>query len=276
MKRLLDELGPSARRDVLASAKGDERFRPEARARALRAGLEALGAAAPGEVENSPHEPTGKTEPGQPSGEGSGGPSAVTNGVGKALLAAVVTLGAVVLVLAVSARGTTTSSKEPPASTAPLREPLVSTSPTPVPPPPLASEVPQPLPASHSSEAPRSTPVGSASAAVPRARPSSDSPATGHDDVLAREVRTIGAARAALAAGDPPLALRELDAYDRIPNARTLRPEAHVLRLEALAKAKREKEARALATTLRADPEMAAYGRRIDAVLDRLSSKEVP
>ncbi len=176
MKRLVDELAPSARRDLLSSAERDERAPPEARARALAAGLEALGA-------------TAAPEPGR----GAGTPT-VAKGVGKALVAGILALGGLALVLAVVARGTTTSTTSPASTndTPPASAPRPSPSPTPPAPEALSSTPPAPP-----VELPRSAPSSSAPAVGPRVRPSSDAPAGDQDDVLAREVRAIGAARAA-------------------------------------------------------------------------------
>lgn len=62
---------------------------------------------------------------------------------------------------------------------------------------------------------------------------------------LAAELADIDRARRALAQGDAAASLAALDAYDRAPGV--LRPEAVVLRAEALVRAGRTEEARALA-----------------------------
>lgn len=237
MKRLIDELGSSGQRDVLASSDSDLPRRPEAKARALAAALSALDAPLP-------------TDAPKPLSESPPAPGAAASGLGatvaKAVAVATIALGGTALVV-----GMTTSKSRAPASSVSVTPPQDVV-------PGATAAVPAEVPSTSPDPKVEAAPVRVPSAASSTAKP---------EDSLAREVRTVAAARSALAAGDPEVALRHLDLYDRIPNAHALKPEARVLRLEALAKAGREKEARILGTTLRGDPEMKAYTRRIDAVL---------
>ena len=252
MKRLLDELGAGPRRDVLASAE-DDAHRPEGRERALAAALAALGApSATATVKESPT----TTSAG----------SSATLGKVLALAAVTVGIGAVVVAIVAGGRATSTdapvpssSSSPEPSTTIPSADPMMDPAAYPV--APTASSgffEPSPPITMNPRGALRPTPSG-----TPRA-----------EDILALEVRAIEAARGALNAGDPARALRELDGYDRIGGAETLRPESRVLRLEALAKVGRNAEARTLGVALRSDPTLVSYARRIDLVLDRVSSKD--
>jgi hypothetical protein len=85
---------------------------------------------------------------------------------------------------------------------------------------------------------------------------------------LLLEAKTVEAARAALAAGDPKKALKELEFYDKIPNAQSLRQEATLLKIEALSLVGRKTDARALAYSTRDDPSFNSYQGRIEALLN--------
>lgn len=248
MKRLVDELGPSARRDVLRSAAVDVPRSPEGRARALAAAMNALDASGTA---------------GDASAKGGNGTKAAHGSVFstplvKGIVAAALVLGSAALVTGLARRDDVGPSPRP-SIVAPSGVASVDA-------PPPVSEAPS----SSSVE-----PVASASnITVPsgHAAPSKPSSPSGDEDLLAREVRSIAAARKAMAAGDADQALRELDGYDRIPRAQTLRPEARMLRLQALASAGRVNEARRLGAALKGDPEMSSYLRRIDAVLASLEA----
>jgi hypothetical protein len=74
-------------------------------------------------------------------------------------------------------------------------------------------------------------------------------------DTVAEEVAALDKARAALAAGDGSTALARLDAYERRYPRGTLAPEAAVLRVRALVKLGRSREARsAVEAFVRAHP----------------------
>lgn len=250
MKRLVDELGPSSRRDVLTSAAADAPRSPEGRARALAAAMNALGA--PGTAGDA----SAKGGSGTRAPQGSG--SMISTPVVKGIVAAAVFLGGVALVAGLARRGDVPPSPRP-SVVAPSGVASAET------PPPVSEASPVGV-----------TPVASASdITVSSGHASSDaapSKPSREEDLLAREVRSIAAARKAMAAGEADRALRELDGYDRIPRAQTLRPEARMLRLEALARAGRVDEARRLGAALKGDSEMSSYLRRIDAVLASLNA----
>lgn len=261
MKRLIDELGPSARRDLLESVEADEPRHPDARARALADALAVLGVPA-GATTDRPAQkaPTNHPPPPPPS------VTLATPAVKALTVAALVVGGAVII----AGRAGDDRTTRPPPTPIGIAH---STGSEATPPPVLPSS--QVVLATEPSSAASIWEDRARPAAPPRLLSSSSTP-SGHmrEDALAREVRTIGAARAAMASGNPDLALRELDEYERIPDAQALRPEARVLRLEALAKAGRTKEAAALGDALRSDPMMSTYSRRIDAVLKRVAPKE--
>ena len=85
---------------------------------------------------------------------------------------------------------------------------------------------------------------------------------------LLLEAKTVEAARSALAAGDSRKALKELEFYDKIPNAQSLRQEATLLKIEALTQVGRKADARALAYSTRDDPSFNAYQGRIETLLN--------
>ena len=68
---------------------------------------------------------------------------------------------------------------------------------------------------------------------------------------LSVEIAVIDAAKRALAGGDAAEALRQLDAYRAAFPAGTLAAEATALRIDAMARAGRRQEARALLDELR-------------------------
>lgn len=84
---------------------------------------------------------------------------------------------------------------------------------------------------------------------------------------LLLEAKIVDQARAALAAGDPKQALKELEFYDKIPNASSLKQEATILKIQALLQVGRRTDARALAYSTRDDPSFKTYQSRIEAVL---------
>jgi hypothetical protein len=84
---------------------------------------------------------------------------------------------------------------------------------------------------------------------------------------LLLEAKVVDAARAALVAGDPKKALKELEFYDKIPNASSLQQEATILKIQALTQVGRKTDARALAYSTRDEPSFKPYQARIDAVL---------
>lgn len=86
---------------------------------------------------------------------------------------------------------------------------------------------------------------------------------------LLLEAKYVENARSALAAGDPKRALRELDFYDKIPNATSLRQEATLIKIEALSQSGRKAEARALAYSTRDDPSFNSYQDRIEGILNK-------
>jgi hypothetical protein len=81
-----------------------------------------------------------------------------------------------------------------------------------------------------------------------------------------RGAKSIEAARAALAAGNPKRALEEIESYEKIPDA-PLKQEAVVLKIEALSKSGRRSDALALAMSTRDDPAYAPHQARIDALI---------
>jgi cytoskeletal protein RodZ len=85
---------------------------------------------------------------------------------------------------------------------------------------------------------------------------------------LLHEAKTVEAARTALASVNAKQALKELDAYDKIPNASSLRQEATLLKIEALMQVGRKADARALAYSTRDDPSFNSYQGRIDMLLE--------
>lgn len=85
---------------------------------------------------------------------------------------------------------------------------------------------------------------------------------------LLLEAKTVEAARTSLASGNPRQALKELELYDKIPHASSLRQEALLLKIEALSLVGRKAEARALAYATRDDPSFDSYQGRIATLLN--------
>jgi hypothetical protein len=115
-------------------------------------------------------------------------------------------------------------------------------------------------------------------AATPRAVApvSGPKPAPASNETLAAEVASLDSARRALEARDAARALAALEAHDRAFARPRLRPEATLLRLEALVAAGRHADAVRLGQRLlAADPE-AAHGRRVRAILQSLTSAGAP
>ena len=82
------------------------------------------------------------------------------------------------------------------------------------------------------------------------------------------EAQKLDGVRASLAAENPRRALAELESYDRVVrNGGLMKHEASLLRVEALSRAGRRTDARALAYTLRDDPTFQDYQKRLDGLL---------
>ncbi|MEB2310366.1 MAG: hypothetical protein OZ928_00890 [Polyangiaceae bacterium] len=137
---------------------------------------------------------------------------------------------------------------------------------------PAPSEVPAPIAAE---ALPLAEPAAPASAGTRAA-------AGGATASLADEVRRLAQARGRLQAGDAAGALAALDAYRADFPRGSLRTEAAVLRVEALARQGQRSAAVALAKRLLAAPGGAAYAQRLRSLLPELApapaspSKENP
>jgi outer membrane biosynthesis protein TonB len=94
--------------------------------------------------------------------------------------------------------------------------------------PEATAEPAQPAPAAAPAPRVEETP------AVPAARAPKSAPSASSGSTLADEVKALGRAKAALSAGNPQQALRELDAYRAAFPAGKLGQEATVTRIEAL------------------------------------------
>jgi phage shock protein A len=81
------------------------------------------------------------------------------------------------------------------------------------------------------------------------------------------EAKKVQAARAALQAGNPKLALQEIESYEKIPEHAALSQEAVLVKIEALSKVGRRTDALALGMSTRDDPAFANYRDRVEAVL---------
>jgi hypothetical protein len=97
---------------------------------------------------------------------------------------------------------------------------------------------------------------------APRPAPSA-SPETS----LAREIRSLDAARAALDRGDGATAIAALDRHDRAFPHGVLESEAAVLRVEALLSAGERARAQTLARQLLARDPAGPHARRLEAVV---------
>ena len=85
---------------------------------------------------------------------------------------------------------------------------------------------------------------------------------------VALEAKMISNAEALLAAGKPRDALKQIDAYEHVPDRAALVPEATFVKIEALARVGgRKTDALALAMQARLDPTMDPYRARIEDVL---------
>lgn len=84
---------------------------------------------------------------------------------------------------------------------------------------------------------------------------------------LGAEIKALDGARAAMNAGAPESALRELDAYDRAFPQGALKQEASLLRIDALMRAGRTAEARSLGHALLAEHPSTPHRKRILTLL---------
>ncbi|MDF2697658.1 MAG: hypothetical protein K0S65_6041 [Labilithrix sp.] len=91
------------------------------------------------------------------------------------------------------------------------------------------------------------------------------------DSTLGREIERVGAARSALAAGEPGRTLSLLDAYDAEFPKGTFSVEVSVLRIEALARSGRVDEARRLGERFLSQHPEGAFARRITATLQNIA-----
>jgi hypothetical protein len=87
-------------------------------------------------------------------------------------------------------------------------------------------------------------------------------------DTLASELKSLEETRARLAAGDPTGALAKLSVYEKSFPRGALRNEATVLRIEALVKAGRRDEAKALGETYLRSHATDVNGQRVRRLLD--------
>ena len=131
---------------------------------------------------------------------------------------------------------------------------------------PSAPEPPARVPGETASvrPAPRHVPVAPRAVARPSAEPDDDS-------TLARELARVGAARSALAAGDPARTLTLLDAYDAEFPKGAFTIEVSVLRIEALARSGQVEEARKLGDRFLAQHPDGAFARRVTATLQGIA-----
>ena len=138
-----------------------------------------------------------------------------------------------------------------------------------------APEAPSPGP--RGTEAPSATSVRTAppepvASVAPRAvvPPSATTITSGQPVELGSaltQTKKVAAVRAALAAGDHRLALREIEEYEKFPEPRVLREEVTVLKIQTLPHVGRRTDALALALSTRDDPTFAPYQVQIDAIV---------
>ncbi len=126
-----------------------------------------------------------------------------------------------------------------------------------------------PEPHEHAETAPvkppaRHAPLAPRAVARPSAEPEEDS-------TLAREIARVGAARSALAAGDPARTLTLLDAYEADFPKGAFTVEVSVLRVEALARSGQVEEARKLGDRFLAQHPDGAFARRVTATLQGIA-----
>jgi hypothetical protein len=132
--------------------------------------------------------------------------------------------------------------------------------------------VPAPAPAERTtapSAAPSSVVLGAASdAALPGADAADITSGQGYDlGTAMSQTKKVAAARAALAAGDAQLALKEIQSYESFPAPLLLHEEITVLKIQALSKVGRRTDALALAMSTRGEPAFAPYQEQIEGVL---------
>lgn len=240
MKRMSEETLRPAQRALLESAVADS---PEeaARTRALAAGLAALSTVAPA--------------------------SPLRSGLRR------LTTTQLVAVVAVIGGSVGWSESRPGPTASPPR--VLSPRSVAEPPAPSLASVPAPLsvPEASVSAPPRASEASVSAPAPPpsRAVPPAERVAGSADptDTLAAEVRAVREAKAALQRGDAAAALRALDTYEHIPAAGTLRPEATLLRVEALLQSGRRRDAERVADASARESWFPSYRARIDALLAR-------
>lgn len=245
MKPFDEELSDNLAREVLASARRD-RPATAARERALAAGLGALG-------------PVPPAARGESSGTDAPGTGAAKVGVLKWIAAAA---GAAIVAGAIVTLRPSAEHAEVPAATPPVQSTDTPTS---------ASTESTPTSAStESTSAPGAIEESAPSAAPPplpnaprKAAPAPAAPG----DALGEEIALVDAARGALNAGDPAKALARLDAYDRDHENGSLKLEASVLRVEALARSGRRAEADRLGRSVLAAPGGGAYRAKLERIL---------
>lgn len=82
-----------------------------------------------------------------------------------------------------------------------------------------------------------------------------------------REAELVDQAKTALAQGNPKRALEVIHAYEQTPEPRSLKGEAALVKIDALAKTGRRTDALAFAMSTRDDPAYAPYQKRIELSL---------
>jgi len=267
-RRLMADPASARERELLRSWEG-ERAPAEVRERAVRRAAALAGAATLSAVGAS-----GLTKVAGAAGKGSAWALvSLLKGLAVVVLAGAATYGAL------HARGTlapaTNEAPVAPAVVARSSSPLVTAAARPsAEPPPRAASASAPAPhaapvapALRGSSAPSPAPVRVAPsfASPPEAPPGEPRPPAPR---LGDELARIASVRAALAAGDPSLALTRLDELEALYPKSPLRPEAEILRIDALyAKGDRE-GARTRAHTILARTPPSPYADRAKRFLE--------